>query len=89
MQLEVCSDVWHQEQQLMLRSCSRGCCIMDQPPALQVKGKAVVQVAVEYTVHHDGAIDSAWEVDARKALPAPLPKFMYWYAPAAYFVCIA
>ena len=52
--------------------------------ALQVKGKAVVQVAVEYTVHHDGAIDSAWEVDARKALPAPLPKFMYWCALAAY-----
>eukprot|EP00891_Asterochloris_glomerata_P003572 jgi/Astpho2/3572/Aster-06480 len=51
---------------------------------LGVKGKAAVQVAVEYTVHPNGAIDSAWEVDARKALPAPLPKFMYWLVPVLF-----
>ena len=62
---------------------------MPQRSAVQVKGKAEVQVAVKYTVHPGGAIDSAWDVDARKALPAPLPTFMYWYAPAAYSMCTA
>ena len=62
---------------------------MNCPPAVQVKGKAEVRVAVEYTVHPDGAIDSAWEVDARKALPAPLPNFMYWCASAPACLCPA
>lgn len=50
------------------------------------KGPGQIDVGVKYTVRGNGELETDWDVDARKALPSPLPMFIYRLDPSRVFI---
>ncbi len=46
-------------------------------PAGEARSEARVGVRVVYNIHLDGRVQMDWEIDARDALPAPLPPGLF------------
>lgn len=45
------------------------------------KGPGQIDVGVKYTVRGNGELETDWDVDTCKALPSPLPMFLYRSVP--------